>query len=154
MLPGADGGVGGAGGGGNYEGAGRSKENSMERDDNASKQRQGGQIKIRNIKVNHMQKYEEKYKWPYYDSYAPNVAMHKPDEQIVKKSISKQYYPSETGHFTMKHLHARQAGIRKLEKKYIERVKSANSPSKSVDGIKSLKFRNEKMSPRQQEIVL
>ena len=20
------------------------------------------------------------YKWPYYDSYAPNVAMHKPDE--------------------------------------------------------------------------
>ena len=89
MLPGADLGVGGAGVGGSYEGAGRSKENSIERDDNASKQRQGGQIKIRNVKVNHMKKYEEKYKWPYYDSYAPNVAMHKPDEQIVKKSISK-----------------------------------------------------------------
>ena len=46
----------------------------------------------------------EGYKWPYYDSYAPNVAMHKPDEQIVKKSISKQYYPSETGNFTLKNL--------------------------------------------------
>ena len=54
MLPGADVGVGGAGVGGSYEGAGRSKENSIERDDNTSKQRQGGQIKIRNVKVNHM----------------------------------------------------------------------------------------------------
>ena len=74
--------------------------------------------------------------------------MHKPDEQIVKKSISKQYYPSETGNFTLKNLKQRQNGIKKLEKRYMERVKSANPPSKSVDGVRSLKFRNEKLSPR------
>ena len=37
MLPGADVGVGGVGVGGSYEGVGRSKENSIERDDNTSK---------------------------------------------------------------------------------------------------------------------
>ena len=36
----------------------------------------------------------------------------------------------------------------------MERVKSANSPSKSVDGIKSLKFRHEKVTPRHHDSVM
>ena len=77
--------------------------------------------------------YDDKYKWPYYDTYAPKIPMYKPDAKVVQNSIQKQYFPSETGQFTLKHLQARQAGIKQLEKKYIERVKSASSPSKMIE---------------------
>ena len=89
MIPGGAQGAGDADGA-DGDGAGRrSKEGFLEKDQNSSNQRSGAQMKIRNLKVNQMQRYQERYKWPYYDSYAPNVAMHKPVEQIVKKSINK-----------------------------------------------------------------
>ena len=75
MLPGAV-----AEGTGTIANGNNSKENSLERVQNGQNQRSGAQIRMRNVKVNQMRKYEEKYRWPYYDSYAPNVAMHKPDE--------------------------------------------------------------------------
>ena len=92
---------------------------------------------------------DESYKWPYYDSYAPKVPMYKPDKQVVQDSIHKQYFPSETGQFTLKHLQARHAGIKQLERKYMERVKSANSPSKTgearyVTNNKLLKYASPK----------
>ena len=75
--------------------------------------------------------------------------MHKPDEQVVKRSIHKQYFPSESGQFSLKDLQARHSGIKQLERRYMARVKSANSPSKSVEGVKPVKYRLDgRVSPR------
>lgn len=73
---------------------------------------------------------EEAYKWPYYDSYVPNLGMKEKDKRIVRRGIQKQYFPNEQGRFDLKDLRNRQKGIRNIEHQYIDRIKSAASPAR------------------------
>ena len=33
------------------------------------------------------------YKWPYHDSYVPNIEMNKKDLRVVRKAVQRQYFP-------------------------------------------------------------
>ena len=66
----------------------------------------------------------ENYKWPYYDSYTPNVGMNTQDKKIVRSGIQKQYFPNEQGTFNVTELKNRKKGIKKIEDQYAERVKT------------------------------
>lgn len=72
----------------------------------------------------------EGYKWPYYDSYVPNLGMNDRDKKIVKRGIQRQYFPNDAGNFNMDELKKRKVGIKKIEHQYIDRVKSAHSPAR------------------------
>ena len=50
--------------------------NSLERNQYDSQLNQDAKNKMINAKIHQT---DGTYKWPYYDSYAPNVPMHKPD---------------------------------------------------------------------------
>ena len=72
----------------------------------------------------------EGYKWPYYDSYVPGLGMNDKDKKIVRRGIQRQYFPNDNGNFNMDELKKRKKGIKKIEQKYMDRVKSASSPTR------------------------
>lgn len=72
----------------------------------------------------------EGYKWPYYDSYVPGLGMNDKDKKIVRRGIQRQYFPNEQGNFNIDELKKRRKGIKKIEHQYIDRVKSASSPTR------------------------
>ena len=74
----------------------------------------------------------EGYKWPYYDSYVPNLGMKDLDKKIVRRGIQRQYFPNDAGNFNEKDLKRRKQGIKKIEHQYIDRIKSASSPRRRV----------------------
>ena len=61
-------------------------------------------------------------KWPYYDSYAPDLQMDHKDKRIVRKGLKQQYYPNMAGGFNFKELKGRQKGIKNIEKQFINRL--------------------------------
>ena len=72
----------------------------------------------------------EGYKWPYYDSYVPNLGMNDKDKKIVRRGIQRQYFPNDQGNFNMGELKKRRKGIKNIEHQYVERIKSASSPTR------------------------
>ena len=77
------------------------------------------------------------YKWPYYDSYVPGLGMNDKDKRIVRRGIQRQYFPNDQGNFNMDELHKRKKGIKNIEHQYMERIKSASSPSRRAQANQS-----------------
>ena len=95
--------------------------------------RAGGRIqKSIRIRRNKDKTTGDGYKWPYYDSYVPNLSMKKKDRPIVRDSIQKQYFPNVEGNFNYRSLKKRKGGIKNIEETYIERVKSAKANKRLV----------------------
>lgn len=44
---------------------------------------------------------QDDYKWPYYDSYMPNLEMSKDDKKVVRRGIKLQYFPNANGNFNL-----------------------------------------------------
>ena len=74
----------------------------------------------------------EGYKWPYYDSYVPNLGMKDKDKKIVRRGIQRQYFPNDERKFNEDDMKKRKVGIKKIEHQYIERIKSASSPTRKA----------------------
>ena len=60
--------------------------------------------------------------------------MNDKDKKIVRRGIQRQYFPNEEGNFNVKELVKRKKGIKKIEHQYIDRIKSAMSPSRQLQG--------------------
>ena len=54
------------------------------------------------------------------------------DKRIVRRGIQRQYFPNEQGNFNMQELRKRKKGIKNIEHQYVERIKSATSPSRKA----------------------
>ena len=44
------------------------------------------------------------HKWPYFDSYVPNLGMNDKDRKVIKRGIQRQYFPNERGDFNIDEL--------------------------------------------------
>ena len=60
------------------------------------------------------------------------------DKKIVKRGIQRQYFPNDAGNFNMVDLKKRKVGMKKIEHQYIDRIKSASSPTRKsyTTGVK------------------
>ena len=67
----------------------------------------------------------EGYKWPYHDSYAPDLKMNVQDRRVVKKGLKRQYFPNARGEFNFSELKGREKGIKSIEKQYIHRLQAS-----------------------------
>ena len=87
----------------------------------------------------------EGYKWPYHDSYAPDLSMNRKDVRVVRKAIQRQYYPKNEGSscFNLKDLKLRKKGIKSIERQYVDKMnmimpKTATAAVTSKTGLKMI----------------
>ena len=60
------------------------------------------------------------YKWPYVDSYVPNVKMLEKDAQLIKASLAQEHFtsPLSDKHFGLTELERRDLTLKMIEKKF------------------------------------
>lgn len=68
------------------------------------------------------------YKWPYVDSYVPNVKMLEKDAQLIKASLAQEHFtsPLSDKHFGLTDLEKRNLTLKMIEKKFKDSMNDPN----------------------------